>query len=56
MAILAKPSRSYANVDHDPEGLSGAGSNPYSRKDGFKTYRPCEWPCLACFAILVVPG
>lgn len=40
MAILAKPSRSYSGMDHDPEGLPGAGQ--HTRKDGFKTYRPCE--------------
>nr|XP_018264832.1 uncharacterized protein I303_03012 [Kwoniella dejecticola CBS 10117]OBR86990.1 hypothetical protein I303_03012 [Kwoniella dejecticola CBS 10117] len=29
MTLLAKPSRSYANVDHDPDGLSGVGNAPY---------------------------
>ncbi|WWC68525.1 uncharacterized protein I206_102454 [Kwoniella pini CBS 10737] len=29
MTLLAKPSRSYANVDHDPDGLSGIGSGAY---------------------------
>lgn len=43
MAILSsRPSRSYATVDHNPEGMAPVGSAPYTRKDGFKTYRPCE--------------
>lgn len=46
MAIYAKPSRSYAEVDHDPNGLSGAGNAPYGRREGFKTYRPCK-----CFSL-----
>ncbi|WWC88041.1 uncharacterized protein L201_002944 [Kwoniella dendrophila CBS 6074] len=29
MTLLAKPSRSYANVDHNPDGLSGVGNTPY---------------------------
>ncbi|OCF40057.1 hypothetical protein I317_06132 [Kwoniella heveanensis CBS 569] len=29
MTLLAKPSRSYANVQHDPDGLSSIGSSPY---------------------------
>lgn len=40
MAILSKPSRSYASVDHDPNGLSEAGSVPYSYKHELKTFRP----------------
>ncbi|KAK8861673.1 hypothetical protein IAR55_002496 [Kwoniella newhampshirensis] len=49
MAILAKPSRSYANVEHDADGLGAVGTGPYtadskksSKKSegGFKTYRP----------------
>ncbi|KAL0242133.1 hypothetical protein I308_105762 [Cryptococcus tetragattii IND107] len=50
MTLLSKPSRSYANVEHDAEGLSAVGSGPYSstqqgkklskKGDGFKTYRP----------------
>jgi hypothetical protein len=46
MAILSgRPSRSYANVEHNAEGLSAVGSAPFSNKKmegGFKTYRPCE--------------
>ncbi|WVW80262.1 hypothetical protein I302_102240 [Kwoniella bestiolae CBS 10118] len=29
MTLLAKPSRSYANVDHDASGLSSVGNAPY---------------------------
>jgi hypothetical protein len=46
MAILSgRPSRSYANVEHNSEGLSAVGSAPFTNKKmggGFKTYRPCE--------------
>ncbi|WVF65882.1 hypothetical protein IAT40_000619 [Kwoniella sp. CBS 6097] len=34
MTLLAKPSRSYANVDHNPDGLSSIGSTPYGEAGG----------------------
>ncbi|WVQ93516.1 hypothetical protein IAU59_000590 [Kwoniella sp. CBS 9459] len=34
MTLLAKPSRSYANVDHNPDGLSSIGSAPYGEPGG----------------------
>ncbi|WWD16405.1 hypothetical protein CI109_100831 [Kwoniella shandongensis] len=50
MAILAKPSRSYANVEHSADGLGAVGTGPYTAESskksskkvdgGFKTYRP----------------
>ncbi|ORY29799.1 hypothetical protein BCR39DRAFT_531076 [Naematelia encephala] len=44
MAILSsRPSRSYADVDHDANGLSPVGALPYGTRKiegGFKTYRP----------------
>lgn len=41
MAILSKPSRTYAAVEHNPDGLSSVGSAPYGHKrEGVKTYRP----------------
>ncbi|WVQ78875.1 hypothetical protein IAT38_000966 [Cryptococcus sp. DSM 104549] len=54
MTLLTKPSRSYANVDYDSDGLSGVGTGTYADKEkvksgkklskkgegGFKTYRP----------------
>jgi hypothetical protein len=51
MAILSKPSRSYAAVDHDPNGLSEAGSVPYAYKHELKTFRPRKHPLCLSFTI-----
>ncbi|EIW66435.1 hypothetical protein TREMEDRAFT_70072 [Tremella mesenterica DSM 1558] len=46
MSFLSRPSRSYANVQHNADGLSAVGTAPYSApvpnrvQGGFKTYRP----------------
>lgn len=57
MTLLAQPSRSYAGVEHDLNGVGAIGTVPYgSRKleGGFKTYRPrsSHLFCRACLADL----
>lgn len=46
--MFGRPSRSYAAVDHDADGLSSVTSKkPYGAKrveGGFKTYRPRKFP------------
>ncbi|WWC96867.1 hypothetical protein V866_003742 [Kwoniella sp. B9012] len=37
MTLLAKPSRSYANVDYDPNGLSAVGNAPYGSSSSTST-------------------
>jgi hypothetical protein len=49
MVILSKASRSYATVEHDPNGLAEVGSVPYSYKREIKTHRPRKQPILVVY-------